>query len=556
MNVQLAPQPVSLSNIGRQSDALKSTNTHKHVHKAKIVLQPWDGLELVDNILAEGQRTGAGSQKGKNSNGREAMVMSSPRVNPVLHDKVIAESTHSQTSHFLKATASALQNLPAMIALKESERRGGSSSDEDDKDFKESRKGKGKRKLKKVHPSPCFLVPPRRGLAEEARAPAVGKYFPRYGFVERRSATPVLPPKTHAKRSHDDSNSGNEEQASTIHSRTWGGESSMQGSMTLDRNASLMSPAGNRASTPSGRPGTGNGTAELSQQAQSTITTGYAKHAVRDCSSSFKSKAKRTEYVATNDLVYWPIPFDGSFNARTGKIIGNARERAYTPFGAPCGAKVDYTVHDERPASSLNLSRVAPRDKVKTRMMFPTEDTSQLAYQGNINILSTKPRLGGHYDMKTQSRRPDPPPPSDATELDPYHDSMLTSPKRGFVDIRRMMTHASEYAVADEGHSPQQLHPNYDAVLTNAPRVAFPRTERMSPVRTEQNAKSYHPDDSSIRRHRPACFMPRTERDTFNVKAARLHDESYNVEVKDHVTTTSFVKQISREVRDKRFEHD
>lgn len=510
--------PPSYSNIGRTADASRKSTTKVHVHKKKIVLQPWDGLELVDQILAEAKGNSANPH-----NPREDLRLSSPRVNPLLSDKSLVETSSEAVAKFLKATAASIADLPA--------RQGDSGDESVDPYGNSTHITKGKGRAKKAKSSACFLSSQRPALAT-ATAPPVGKYTPKFGFVERRSATPVLS-KVHRSRGH-------RHIASTSCVSTAQDESANPATLNSEDHSAM-------ANAKPGTPAT-----DVNPDRSESPT--YHKHNVRDCSSAFKSKTGRSQDRSFNDLSYWPLPFDGDTTYSRGAMIGLGRERAYTPFGVPQGAKVDYkTDVNRRPHSSLDISKLPGREETRTRQMFPPEDTTQLAYNPQVTALSTMPTSSGYYTMSRQSSRPETRAASPGDSLDPYHNSMLTTKKKGFVDIKRMVYNAAIYA-DDDIPPPQQLNVDHSIVETTAPRPVFSKAARSPTFGTATVDVSYVVDDASIRRKRPQCFMPKTNRSTFVAKPVRTHDDLYDVKELTHISVVEFGKQISRDVRDKRFE--
>lgn len=521
--------PKSFSNIGRTADAASKHSAKAHVHK-KMLLQPWDGLDLVEQILSEAN--------GKAShNAREQLHLSSPRVNPVLEDKAVFEgSTHAMTS-FLNSTAKTISNLPA--ATTDVDKRAQPDVDEDDNfSFSSSFKGKGRLPKRANRPSPSFLSGPRPDPATISHAPAVGKYLPKHKVVERRAPTPVISRITRKKgpRNHNRQTA----QSQLADSIRPSSEVLLQ-SGTLD---------GRGASSPHGS----------QSPAHTSVTTVYRKHNVRDVSSAFRSNTPRGEITHSVDLSYWPLPLTGATTYAAGAFHGNARERAYTPFGTPQGTKADYNVKElSRPSSSLNFSFMVNRENHKTRLTYPTEDTTNLDYRPDDLNKSDRHRFRAHYSMSQQTLHPKPSSPAPGDGLGPYSGSMVSSTKRGFVDIRRMVGRATAFAMDDDADRPPEiLHPEYSQVGRSSPAVTVPRTGRDSPGpgRSSPNLHdiSYDVHDGSIRRHRPMCVIPRGTRSTFVVKPTCQRQEPYEPQDPLHVSVIDFTKQLSRDSRDKRFE--
>jgi hypothetical protein len=521
--------PKSFSNIGRTADAANKRSGKVHVHK-KMLLQPWDGLDLVEQILTEANGNAA-------HNGREQLRLSSPRVNPVLQDKAVFEGSTTAMASFLSSTAKSIVNLPAATAHVDKD-----DTEDDDVSVSFSSKGRGRLPPRGVKPSPSFLTGPRPGPENASHAPAVGKYLPKYRVIERRAPTPVIgrisrkKPRHHHTASPGRSVTGEEHLASS-HS-----EGLLQ-STVLD-GSGVRSPR--RSQTPSQM----NSTAPVSV---------YRKHNVRDVSSAFRSSTPRGEVVQSVDLSYWPLPTNGATTYSGGAFHGNARERAYTPFGTPQGTKADYNVVEQvRPSSSLNFSFMVNREHHHPRLLYPAEDTTKLSYNPDDLRRSDRHIAKAHYAMVNQTMHPAPRMPAPGDEMGPYSQSMVSSSKKGFVDIRRMVGRATAFALEDGERGQELLHPEYVHVERHAPVVAVARTGRETPGpgRSSPNLHdvSYEVHDSSVRRHRPMCVIPRGTRSTFVVKPTCQRQEPYEVQDQYHAPDIDFAKQISRDTRDKRFE--
>lgn len=521
--------PKSFSNIGRTADAASKRSGKVHVHK-KMQLQPWDGLDLVEQILSEANGNAA-------HNGREQLRLSSPRVNPVLQDKAVYEGSSSALSSFLASTAKSIVNLPA-AAVAQSD---SLMEEEDANIYFASSKGRGRLPPKGVKPSPSFLSGPRPDPANASHAPAVGKYLPKYRVIERRAPTPVIGRISRKKPRGP---------AVSTQSRAATADEQLTASHS---DGLLQSTALDGSGVPSPRHA-------ASQEVDPTApVVVYRKHNVRDCSSAFRSNTPRGELVQSVDLSYWPLPTNGATTYSAGAFHGNARERSYTPFGTPQGTKANYNVVDQvRPASSLNFSYMVNREGHHTRLLYPAEDTTKLNYNPDDRHRSDRHSSKAHYSMSQQTMHPAARSPAPGDEMGPYAQSMVTSSKRGFVDIRRMVGRATEFALDDSAKGKEVLHINYSHVERVAPVVAVARTGRETPGpgRTTPNIHdfSYDANDNSVRRHRPQCVFPRGGRSTFVVQSTCKRQEPYETQDVFHVSNIDFAKQISRDIRDKRFE--
>ena len=158
--------------------------------------------------------------------------------------------------------------------------------------------------------------------------------------------------------------------------------------------------------------------------------------------------------------------------------------------------------------------------------------------------------------MSKQTSRPKTKQPNPTEELDPYRNSIATSKKKGFVDIRRMVY--NHLAPPFEGEDEFPARPasvatadDYSMVHAQSPKYSFAKSGRAEIVPKEVVDLTYDADDASVRRHRPACFMPKSERETIVMK--KMNDSVYDVHDVAHTVTCNIGKQISRDVRDKRF---
>jgi hypothetical protein len=527
--------PRSFSNIGRTADAANKRSTKVHVHK-KMSLQPWDGLDLVEQILAEANIHGS-------RNAREQLHLSSPRVNPVLEDKAVYEGSTTAMSSFLKSTAKLIPNLPA--AMTAAEKSNNEEADEGHDSMSTSFKGKGRLPSRAgVKPSPSFLSGARPDPATGSEAPAVGKYLPKYKVVERRAPTPVIGKMTRKKNRphHGVHDNHHHTETTKMLTATAASEALFQSTALLE--SGDHSP--HRGHTPN-------------SQLDTSVVSVYRNHNIRDVSSAFKSNTPRGELIKSVDLSYWPLPTSGPTTYSGGAFHGNARERSFTPFGTPQGAKVDYNVKEiSRPNSSIDFNGMVNRDEHKTRLTYPSEDTTNMDYHPDDTKRSDRHRFHAHYSMSQQILHPKTRAATPGDGMGPYSGSMLTSFKRGFVDIRRMVGRATAFAM-DDSESPQELlHPDYSQLERSGPSVAVARTGRDSPG-PGRNAPtihdlSYNAQDSSTRRHRPTCVIPRGQRSTFVQKPTCQRQEPYEPHDQFNVSSIDFSKQLARDVRDKRFE--
>jgi hypothetical protein len=198
-------------------------------------------------------------------------------------------------------------------------------------------------------------------------------------------------------------------------------------------------------------------------------------------------------------------------------------------------------------------------------MLFAGVDTSNIDHDPNMATLSTKSRAPGALPMAKQTSRPATRQAVAAEGLGPYHDSLATAKKKGFVEIRRMVYNqliAPPYQDDQEMTEQQAIKRvpggeeegiNAASLLhSRAPEYSFQKSKRSSNF-VHSTDLSYTVDDASVRRHRPVCFMPRSERASPGASSGTVTDVVYNVRDTDHKVSCNIGKQISRETRDKRF---
>jgi hypothetical protein len=533
---------LSYSSIGRTADAASAQQTSKarHKHEKKIHLKPWDGLELFDRILLD-------ARKSRESNPRAQVCLSSPRVNPAMVEKVFVEEVTTKMAKFLGSTATSLANLPAhksilQDGLGDVNESDGSAHGETPKFvFRE-------KKVRKVRPKPsaAFLAPRRKGPEEPSLGPPVGKYQPKFTCIERRSTTPIIPradiANSAAARSDSPDRTPQREGQKDLTAGSDENNSSLAGTLRSGSLSQTMLPAQGAQAAPDSAP----------------ASVVPRRHGLHDTSSAFKSTVPRFSSKAALDLQYFPYTYPGQTTYSPGPFHGNARERPYTPFGKPCGAPVNYPLPDTRAKTALDFSKIVPRENLRTRLLFTPLDTSQIDHDPNISSLSTKVRPAQALPMAKQSSRPAVKTAAAAEELDPYFNSIATTKKKGFVEIRRMMYNHLAPPYTEDEAAQQALNASRAAssvdvsvVQAQAPKYSFPKGPRGNMALQGMTDLSYNADDSPVRRHRPACFMPKSERETLGRQV--VNDVVYDVNESQHTVTCNIGKQISRDVRDKRF---
>jgi hypothetical protein len=215
-----------------------------------ISLRPWDGVDLVEAVLAEAHRESRAE--------RERVVASSPRINPRLIERDLVEDTEEKAQRFMLAVARDVPQsaaAPAVVAAELSysaaigrartPAAAAAAATDDDDD--ENRVSRGPAKVRpatvvgvtrkaaataaqnrpptrrpltakftfkaastglaalialrestglstsqqSLHSSACFSAPPR-DRPDNRRVPAVGQYNPRVDYTLRRSASPAL----------------------------------------------------------------------------------------------------------------------------------------------------------------------------------------------------------------------------------------------------------------------------------------------------------------------------------------------------------------------------
>eukprot|EP00744_Colponema_vietnamica_P006640 GILI01009630.1.p1 GENE.GILI01009630.1~~GILI01009630.1.p1 ORF type:complete len:711 (-),score=162.01 GILI01009630.1:92-1969(-) len=280
----------------------------------------------------------------------------------------------------------------------------------------------------------------------------------------------------------------------------------------------------------------------------------YRSHDIRDSSSAFKAAPRKAPKSITTDLFYYPLPEPGLANYGGGKIIGNARERAYSPFGNPCGAPTTYNLDliDERHRQEQRERRTPAFGKVigRSEQMHPfvqanvpSVDTSQFSYRDQHETIAK--RKACYVSMQKQTSRP---PTKQATKTEAPHmnmNSIVSVPKKGFVDIGRMTNYETRdpdyFTVKRANDTTTPLFINDDSILYTAPAFSFqkgsvrfteanplpPRSHSSMAVAGENTKFGLPPrprsteptdhayaDDSPVRRRAPAASFPLTDRET------------------------------------------
>lgn len=281
----------------------------------------------------------------------------------------------------------------------------------------------------------------------------------------------------------------------------------------------------------------------------------YRARDVRDTSSAFKTVPRKAPKPLTTDLFYYPLPEPGLSNYSGGKIIGNARERDYTPFGNPCGARTTYNLdliderqrQEQRERQTPAFGKIIGRAEQKHPFVLaniPSVDTSQFDYKDQH--AAVEKRRSCYVSMQKQTSRP---PTKLATKTEAPHmntNSIVSVPKKGFVDLGRMTNYDTRdpeyFAIKRANDTTTPLFINDDSVLYTAPSFSFQKgpvrfaqadpyparahssmamgTSSSSKGAHIQRPKSTEPtdygyaDDSPVRRRAPAAAFPLTDRET------------------------------------------
>ena len=519
--------PPSYSSIGRMYDAASKPDDGTKVLKIrpKVVIEPWEGLELIEEVLHEAEATSKGV--------RGQPLVSSPRVNPAMVQKEVCETSASLEATFLTATgaleipevASQLHGVPPKEA-----------------DFpQQSRSLSRTRRPDKSQASSVFLAPPRPSPGDEllGRGPDVGQYCPKYGVIERHAGSVKIHRVKHRPKKHRVQHPDFEVSQKEM-SRT---QQSLEASVVL--NQSLVGSV--RTAVP--------------EKAAKKLAPGeYRVHDIQDVSSVFKSRVPRSPVGKEAGADCWPYPMPGTTTYSRGAWRGCGRKRP-PEGGKPCGPNIFYYPPDpHRPQSSLAFSQSISRDKQITRQTMHSGIPPQsYAYRVNIDTLSTKSRVHTPIPFAKQVVRPLPRQATPGDGLGPEVGSVTTIRKPGFVDLRRMLSKQKDDIFAEDPneHPPQSaLQVSRAQVERKSPAYKFDTSSPRKKENAERAVPQYHPNIEAVKPHRPVCtFSPsrdRSRESPVNASEPIPMERAESPILRSKLVSPNMSLQISREQRDKK----
>ena len=203
--------------------------------------------------------------------------------------------------------------------------------------------------------------------------------------------------------------------------------------------------------------------------------------------ASFKSLVKREFSPTSLDLSYYPLVEPGITTYGPGRIVGNAREREYTPYGRPCGANTTYNLDliDEAQRKrdterkTINFSKGISRDQFSAFSGVGGVDTSQLSYKDQKSAVLNRQPKGAYVAMDKLTGRPgtqraattEPP------EMSKMDNTMATSTKKGFVDFSRSTNYPTRSLTYFDEMRERDTRPPLDVsdafVSRQGPAVSF-----------------------------------------------------------------------------------
>ena len=212
----------------------------------------------------------------------------------------------------------------------------------------------------------------------------------------------------------------------------------------------------------------------------------FRLHDVRDTSSAFKTGGRSFPMANLQDLYYYPLQEPGLSNYGGGKIVGNAREREWNPLGKPCGAPTTYNLdliderhrQEQRERQTPAFGKIVGRSEQKhpfVQASIPSVDTSQFSYKDQRDNVGKRPNV--YVTMHKQTSRP---PTKLASKTEAPHmntNSIVSVPKRGFVDLGRMTNYETRdpdyFAIKRANDTTTPLFINPDSVLYTHPAFSF-----------------------------------------------------------------------------------
>lgn len=552
--------------------------------RRQLKLRPWDGMALVDAVLADARTSATGQ--------REAPITSSPRVNPALQQRDVVEAVEAKAHRFLLDMGTALpaaRETPAVLAAESAATRlrkdAASPAVDDDAPAAAS----PLRPMRGAAPSPawrehsrlpkpdrsllnssCFTAP-HRDTREVRRAPAVGQYTPKYSVVERKGGSASM---GRARRDiasptpmSSSSSSPPPFELMRSPSPTAHGKTKLAKSSAESDDADDGSDGPNKRTT---RPATG--------------------------TPAFRSGTPRFPNERHDDP---PPPLDtktvalavGAKPSTAGTFSMLPRRSAFETQAA----SVSFREEKRRIVCTVDMARGIARAKQRLRHMVETTErpASALKAVDPAQVLSTKHRTPSPADFAHQASRPATPAQPNRPALEPD----VPEHTKGFVDIGRMVYEGERTLVGTPWYGrdapPMQLNPNPDYVLRNQPRATIARPPRPTsragsamageaPASRAASPASFRTpspqprraasagaaaasgsDDvvrslDATRRRAPSATMRATSRAAPVMRQSRDRgpDSFYNTDpapVSAHVPTASIATNLSRNSREQRY---